>query len=88
MSRVTHVQFTYFKEHGKYYSSAELDLPGTMMFHDVLAEIRAMLDRGERPGLVDGHDFHTLVTVYTEHGPLSHLFARHPDHTLMSNVHG
>ena len=82
--KVTHVQLTYFKDHGKYYSEGELDLPykndtggeRPWMFHEVLAHVREMLVRGERPGLVDGQDFHTLVTVFTQYGPLRHVLTR------------
>lgn len=84
---MTHIKFTYYKDHGKYYSEGELELgkpeDGYMQFHDVLQAVRLMLEQGTRPGLIDGHDFHTLVTIYTQYGPLSHLFARHADGSLM-----
>lgn len=83
----THVKFTYFKLTGKYYSEGELDIPyeegQPVSFYSCLHIIEQMLREGKRPGLVDGHDFHTLVTVYTEYGPLSHFFARREDGTLM-----
>lgn len=78
--KVTHVEFTYFQRHGKYYSEGDLDLPYEagypVAFHDVLERVKQDLNNGERPGLVDGMDFDVLVTVYTEYGPLSHLFVR------------
>ena len=90
--KVTHVSLTYFKPTGKYYSSGELDLPWPkehvgnalaerrpVAFHDALQQVEALLNRGERPGLVNGMDFDVLVTVYTEFGPLSHLFTRDID---------
>lgn len=77
-----HVYFTYFKDSGKYYSSGSLDIPYVagvrpVLFHEALNNIRTRLNNGERPGLVDGFDFHVLVTVFTEFGPLSHLFVVH-----------
>ena len=81
---MTHIKFVYFKLTGKYYSEGELDLPD-LLFHEALEHVKIMLERGERPGLVDGFDFHTLVTVYTEHGPLPYLFARREDGTLLRN---
>jgi hypothetical protein len=82
---MTHVKLVYFRDSGKYYSEGELDLPDfavkgvdrrQLHFHEVLKHVREMLDRGERPGLVEGHDFHVLVTVFTENGPLPCLMTR------------
>lgn len=73
--KVTHVEFTYFKNTGKYYSSGEIDLT-EMKFYEALEHVRGMLNRGERPGLVNGFEFHVLVRIFTEYGPLSHLFVR------------
>lgn len=74
--RVTHVKLVYFKDTGKYYSEGEIDLPHDWLFHNAVEHICQMLDRGERPGLIDGHDFNALITVYTEFGPLPHLYIR------------
>lgn len=85
----THVTLLYFKKTGKYYSEGELALPYTdtgddcgprpVQFHEALDHVAAMLNRGERPGLINGMDFDVLVTVYTEYGPLSHMFVRDID---------
>lgn len=84
----THVALTYFKKTGKYYSGGELDLPyrrdeydheRPVMFSEALAEVAKQLNAGQRPDLIDGMDFDVLVTVYTEFGPLSHLFVRDVD---------
>lgn len=92
--KVTHIELTYFKESGKYYSQGELDLPyeirdhepekglQPVMFHVAVQVVEQMLRDGKRPGLIDGYDFHTLVTVFTEFGPLSCLFVRRADRTL------
>lgn len=83
--KVTHVDLVYYRETGKYYAQGEIDLPYVddglnplrpIMFHEALDQLRAMFNRGERPGLVNGFDFHVLATVYTEYGPLTHLFIR------------
>jgi len=49
-----------------------------LAFHECLREIRATLERGTRPGLVDGpaNEFHVLVTVYTEFGPLRVVWSK------------
>jgi hypothetical protein len=81
--KFTHVKFVYFKHEGKYYSEGDHDFEGQVPFHECLSKIREMLVQGKRPGLVDGHGFHTLVTVYTEFGPLPHLFARNGKNELI-----
>ena len=85
---MTHVKLVYYRDSGKYYSEGEIDLADVCIerrldsprrqlhFYEALKSIREMLDRGERPGLVNGYDFHVLVTVFTEHGPLSALMTR------------
>lgn len=76
----THVEFIYYKESGKYYSSGEhlieYEDGKPVEFYEILHRIGLALAAGVRPGLIDGSNFDTLVTVYTEFGPLSHLFAR------------
>ena len=74
-SEFTHVKFVYFKESGKYYSEGALDFPYAP-FYDICTKVREMLKRGERPGLIDGHDFDVLCTVYTDVGPLPVLFVK------------
>lgn len=78
--KVTHVTLTYFQEHGKYYSEGAVDIPWVgnhpVPFHVALRVIIDRLERGERPGLVPGFHFDVLITVYTEFGPLSHLYCR------------
>lgn len=85
--KYTHVTLTYFKLSGKYYGQGEMQIPyeddKPLPFHTCLNIVEQGLREGKRPGLVDGRDFHTLVTVYTEWGPGSHLFARREDYTLM-----
>lgn len=69
-----HVEFTYFKQSGKYYSEGEADIEAEHFFQ-VVHKIREMLLAGSRPGLLDGTNcFHTLAKIYTEHGPLPYLF--------------
>lgn len=79
----THVTLQYFKESGKYYSEGEHAIPyeddAPVPFYRCLEIIRGMLERGERPGLVDGYGFNTLVTIYSEYGPLPCLFMRGMD---------
>lgn len=79
----THVTLEYFRETGKYYSGGELAIPHLetrpVMFHEALEEVAKRLNAGERPGLIDGMDFDVLVTVYTEYGPLQHMFVRDAD---------
>lgn len=85
---MTHVKLVYYRDSGKYYSEGETELPDRVVFqgginhkirlayHEALDAVEEMLNNGHRPGLVDGHDFHVLVTIYTEHGPLSVLMTR------------
>lgn len=80
----THVKLVYFKKTGKYYGEGEWDVPHRhadrpAMFHECLEEVGILLNNGIRPGLVNGRDFDVLATVYTEFGPLSHLFVRDED---------
>ena len=57
------VVLTYFKESGKYYSEGEY-LSNELHMYEIFAEVREMLDRGTRPGLVDGFDMpYVLVQV-------------------------
>lgn len=68
------VVIEYFKESGKWYSSAEYETSLTVDdgLWLVWEELRKMLSRGERPGLIEGkHEFNTLVRV-PEH-PHDHL---------------
>lgn len=86
---VTHVKLAYYRKSGKYYSEGAHDLssigtlpghpPRMWYFYEALEEVASMLNRGIRPGLIDGMDFDVLVTVFTEYGPLSALFVRDED---------
>lgn len=76
MTEKLRVELTYFKEgSGKFYSSAEYE-PIAQEFYAALTEIKELLKKGSRPGLVNGHEFHVLVTIYWENGSLPHLFTR------------
>ncbi len=73
--RITHIEIVYYKASGKYYSSGELDLEGEWEFWKAIEHIKKnYIDIGKRPGLVDGDDYHWLITVYTEFGPLTWLY--------------
>lgn len=69
------VEITYFKDTGKYYSEGEIDIDSDS-FHDTVTTMVTMLNHGKRPGLIDGFDFNALLKVFTEHGPLYHLYVR------------
>ncbi len=57
------VQLTYFKDTGKYYAEGEYETKEASLL-EIYHEIRKMLYRGKRPGLLAGHDgFHVLVNV-------------------------
>lgn len=81
---MTHVRIIYFKENGKYYSEGEIDLPDVVVatvkrplhFFEAVELIKQMFEAGKRPGLVDGHEFNALVTIYTPDGPLPFLYVR------------
>lgn len=47
------VKLTYFKQSGKYYSEGSYETTRDDMY-GIFEEVRAMLDSGKRPGLVDG----------------------------------
>ncbi len=69
------VTLNYFKEDtGKWYTDAEDDISGESW--EVISTLHEMLQRGIRPGLVDGHSFNVHVTVETPHGSMDHLFVR------------
>lgn len=71
-----HIEITYFKRSGKYYTEGEVDVPGPH-FHDAVAQLRAMLDAGDYPGLVKGcSEFDVHARVFTEFGPLPFLIVR------------
>lgn len=56
------IVLTYFKQSGKYYSEGSYRT--TKRFHgEVVAEVFAMLSRGELPGLRDGARFTVLITA-------------------------
>lgn len=64
------VHLTYFKASGKYYSKGKYT-SGKLYLFEIWEEVFEMLDRGSRPGLIDGKNyFHVLIEV-PEH-PHSH----------------
>jgi len=83
----THCTLDYFKEDGKWYSQGEYvifyeDLgegERPVPFHRCVSIVQSLLDKGERPGLVNGYGFNVLLTVCTEFGPLQWLFVRGAD---------
>lgn len=57
------VQLTYFKSGGKYYSDGEYETEKEQLW-EIWDEIREMLKKGKKPGLIDGpNEFHVLVNV-------------------------
>lgn len=72
----TLVKFQYFKDSGKYYSEGEHFFADHLPFHDAVERSKDLLKRGVRPGLIDGHEFDVLLTVFTEDGPLPVLLVR------------
>lgn len=71
------VKFVYFRDSGKYYAESEIGV-NVEHFYEAVKIIRDMLDNGERPGLVNGYDFHVLATIYTRDGPHQYLHVRAP----------
>lgn len=74
----THITLDYFREDGgKWYSQGEhaifYENDKPVPFWECTKRIQEMLDRGERPGLVNGYGFNVLVTVYGEFGPMQWL---------------
>jgi hypothetical protein len=67
------VQFSYFKQSGKFYSEGEANIEGETLA-DVLINILSMLKQGTRPGIADGHDLDVHVVVHTEHGEVPAMF--------------
>jgi len=60
------VELTYFKASGKYYSSGSFETAHKPLF-EVWEEVEEMLDRGKRPGLIDGHSDFTVLIEVPEH---------------------
>ena len=60
------VNLTYFKESGKYYSEGTCHSYELQMY-EVIDGVRAMLDKGTRPGLVDckpgENEFYVVIRV-------------------------
>lgn len=69
-----HIEITWFKREGKYYSEGEAEYDCNL-FHEAIDEFKRQLKLGIRPGLINriNNDFHALVKVYTENGPLMFL---------------
>jgi len=71
------IKFDYYKESGKHYSEGEINMPHVDYGFEVWQKAKAMLIQGIRPGLVDGHEFNTVVTILEGEGEgLSTLFVR------------
>lgn len=60
------VRLMYFKSSGKYYAQGEYSTNMEGMWA-IFAEVKAMLSRGQRPGLVDGHSGYSVVVDCPEH---------------------
>lgn len=73
----THIDLIYYKYTGKYYCGGEVDIIPPCMFHEAVHHVQELLNGTNWPGLVEGtHDFDCLATIYTEYGPLTHLFVK------------
>ena len=73
---MTYCEFTYYKETGKYYSEGSHFFEKDLAFHKAARLTTQMLNNGIRPGLNDGKEFHTVVTITTKNGPMSYLYIR------------
>lgn len=70
-------KLTYFKASGKYYSSGEMEVDGSMALYEIWDHIEAEMKKGKWPGLVDGqHDFHTVIEVPEHRHAHPHLVVR------------
>ena len=57
------LELTYFKPHGKYYSSGTMEFSDDVMPWNALQAIRSKLRIRMLPGLIAGHSYyHVLVT--------------------------
>ena len=57
------VQLTYFKDTGKYYAEGEYETRQSALF-EIWVEVKEMLRKGKRPGLVNGqNEFYVLINV-------------------------
>ena len=65
------VKFNWFKSSGKWYSEHEQEFIARDIY-EVLENIKALLDSGIRPGLINGHQFNCLVEIDGQ----QHLFVR------------
>jgi hypothetical protein len=58
------IDLQYFRESGKYYTAAQVEVEDDIMAWTVCPRVRAQRDAGKLPGLVDGHSkFHVLLTM-------------------------
>jgi len=58
------VKLTYFKQSGKYYSEDDSYVTEKDALYEIWDEIRDMMAKGKRPGLVDGYnDFYVWISV-------------------------
>jgi hypothetical protein len=72
------VKLTHFKESGKYASEGHYTSQKLHIF-DIFREVREMLVRGERPGLVDGPDNSFVLIEVPDHShnhPALHIPSR------------
>lgn len=60
------VKLTYFKDTGKYYSEGEYE-SRCLQLYAIWDEVRDMLRKGKRPGLVDGHSFPYVLIEVPDH---------------------
>lgn len=68
------VELTYFKESGKFYACGEYESNKSKM-HEIFDEVRAMLESGNCPGLVDGKcEFYALINVPEHPNYYPHLY--------------
>lgn len=61
-----HVELVYFKPSGKYYTGGTYETASTE-WYAILGEIRALLDAGKLPDLVEGARYDTLVMMSPPH---------------------
>jgi len=56
------IELLYFKPHGKYYSTGELEINEAPMY-SVIDYVKRLKEEKKLPGLIEGHsDFHVVIT--------------------------
>jgi hypothetical protein len=59
-----HVELTYFKTSGKYYSDGEFEASVDLALWEIFDLVQSKLDNGNLPGLVHGaKEFYVLINV-------------------------